>query len=190
MSVVRMLTAFLIVSAFLITLTCVGCGGTDASSLESSPEASAHDPPEETSGRVLLLIAREVKGDGDEAVDQLANLQVDDGVEGPYRLFLITEQDFFDYATSVSEKEHIAFAQRVFDEMKELRVDLLNPAVTAAVERARTGDIEAANRALATLDRIASVNGRDGELEVARMVAIRLKEQVAEARAEIARLDG
>jgi len=149
--------------------------------LEEAPEVAEGE-------RSLLETARRAGGDGDKAVDLLARLAQSDAGDEAFRLFEITEREYHDHVIGLRRSEHEAFGQRILDETRELRVNLLNPAVEAAVERARGGDVGTARRALAALDRVAEVSAHEGQLEIARMVAIRLKEQVAEARAEIAKL--
>jgi len=104
-------------------------------------------------------------------------------------MFEMTEADFSAAVSGASQEEHEAVAEPVYAELRTMRV-FFNAAVEAAVERARAGEAETARRALDALERIAEVSARPDQLAIGRLVAEKLSEQVAEARAEIAALGG
>jgi hypothetical protein len=125
-----------------------------------------------------------------EHVDLIATLAAVDHEVSPddsFRFYHLGERAYARQVKGKSRLEREAFDGLLFDDVRDKRLVILE-AIRGAVDAARAGDSNVALRALDTLDRVAEVSARDGELEVARMVAIRLKEQVAEARAEIAKL--
>lgn len=167
----------------------LGCGGSGDSSTALSARPDAADRAEPVpSQRAVLSMARQSAIDQDDGIVRLAEMAGSDADERDYRMFEMTEPEFVRAVTGASREEHLAVAEPIDRELKEIR-PFLNTAVRAAVERARSGDVETAVRALDALERIAEISAREGQLEIGRMVAIRLKEQVAQARAEIAKLE-
>jgi|GEM_PF-3814827 len=171
----------------LVMCGIAGCGNASGSSTSPSTAPDVEGSAKTASTRPILAMAREIGENGDLAVDRLAEQAASDAGDAAFQLFLITEPEFVRAVIGASREEHLAFAEPIDRELKEIR-PFLNAAVEAAVARARDGDPETAHHALATLDRIAEVSARDGQLAIGRLVAERLKEQVAEARAEIAAL--
>lgn len=102
-------------------------------------------------------------------------------------MFEMTEAEFAETVKDVSREKQEAVTDSIYAELRTMRV-FFNASLEAAVERARAGEAETARLALDALERIAEVSARPDQLAIGRLVAEKLGEQVAEARAEIAAL--
>ena len=149
------------------------------------PPSEARAAADRATERPLLTLAREAAGEPDLLVDRLAALSRSDAGDEAYRLFPMTEREYHDHVVRLSEEEHGAYAGVIFEEVRELRAGLMNPAPDAALRRAQAGDLDTARSALDALDRIAEINARPETLEIARLLAPQLRERAEAARAAI-----
>jgi hypothetical protein len=123
-----------------------------------------------------------------EDVDFLATLAGIDHQTAPdeaFQLFQLSEREYAEKVTGMSRAEREKFDTELFHEEVRDKRRVIRTVIDSAIERANAGEADLAEQALAALDRIADVSSRPEQLAIGRLVAEKLKQQIAEARAKV-----